>query len=204
MLLLDLLRTENLDRSLERSLQRIFALTLKSSLPPRPHPKDTLTDFKDKERDFHARSASAKRKKTLAQLAPSKAKRKSIATVPLNVTTIEVLQHSNASNESEVWKDILLLKPSAAASVDKGADQSTGLSDSELEGLEDPFLKIRNAMTVDNYIVDEAKFRTLDEQRDHYRVEMQRHAQHGNDEEEGWTLYSRTCEFYFSSPRCPR
>ena len=139
----------------------------------------------------------------MARLGSSNSRKKSnIASVPLNITTIEVLQHSNASNESEVWKEILL-KPSAVASVDKAGDQSAGLANSELqanselETLEgDSFSKIRNAMTIDDYIVDKVKFRTLDEQRDHYRVEMQHHARRGDDEEEGWKLYSRTCEFY--------
>ena len=156
-------------------------------------------DFAAKESSFSKRTIERKRKGSTALRSASGIP---VSCLPLHISSIEVVQSSNALNNQELWKDILFddsdkIKASDA-NLHGATDDFSKTEGSKGARAEDLFGKIRDSITIDDFLTDRATFHNIDEQREHFRVEMRRHARRGHDDEDGWEMFKRTSMFSLS------
>ena len=109
------------------------------------------------------------------------------------MTSIDILQSSNdsgARNFSE--ENIADEKP---ARVDVSSKES---GQTEVEEGDSFFAKSPKDLTISDLIIDEGKFKSIEEQREYFEKEMLELA----NDKEGWTLFGKTnalCIYFFST-----
>ena len=116
---------------------------------------------------------------------------------PFRVTSIEVLQSSNATS-ARLWAEDGVASQKAKKQVEADDSASGGIGgevgeEQEKQEEEDPFFaNMPKDLSFSDCIVDKSKFKNIENQRAHFQERMREMARADRDEEDGWKFYCKT------------